>query len=122
MGTALSTHLSPLTPFPGFDATAHISEETRKARSAIPRAMFWSICMNAALAFGMVIIFLYCLGPVDGVLESSYPLMAIALNATQSTIGASGLLGALLATVVLVSIGSVTSASRLTWAWARDGV
>lgn len=84
--------------------------------------MFWSICMNATLAFGMVLIFLYCLGPVDDVLGSSYPLMAICLNATQSTVGASGMLGALLATVVLVSIGSVTSASRLTWAWARDGV
>lgn len=84
--------------------------------------MFWSICMNAALAFGMVIIFLYCLGPIDDVMGSSYPLMAICLNATKSKVGSSALLGLLLATVVLVSIGSVTSASRLTWAWARDGV
>lgn len=84
--------------------------------------MFWSICLNAALAFGMVLIFCYCLGPIEGVMTSSYPLMAICQFATQSTLAASGLLGALLATVVLVSIGSVTSASRLTWAWARDGV
>lgn len=27
--------------FVGFDAFVHVSEETRKARSAIPRAMFW---------------------------------------------------------------------------------
>lgn len=78
--------------------------------------------MNAVLAFGMVIIFLYCLGDIDDVLTASYPMMAICLNATNSVVGASVMLGSLLTTVVLVSIGSVTSASRLTWSWARDGV
>ncbi|KAK5710589.1 hypothetical protein LTR15_012918 [Elasticomyces elasticus] len=50
--------------FVGFDAAAHLSEETRRARFATPRAMFWSICMNATLAFGMVITLLYCFGDV----------------------------------------------------------
>lgn len=27
--------------FVGFDAVVHISEETRKARAAVPRALFW---------------------------------------------------------------------------------
>lgn len=105
----------------GFDATAHISEETRKARHVIPRAMFWSICLNAAMAFGMVLIFLYCLGDVKAVSLATYPLMTICLSATKSVPGSSALLGAILGTIISGTIGSVASASRLTWAWARDG-
>ncbi|KAK3699702.1 hypothetical protein LTR37_016307 [Vermiconidia calcicola] len=107
--------------FVGFDAVAHISEETRKARSTIPRTMFWSISLNAALAFGMVLIFLYCLGDVSDVATASYPLMGICLAATKSVAGASAMVGALLCTVISGTLGSVASVSRLTWAWARDG-
>lgn len=42
-----------------------MSEEVRKARHAVPRAMFWSICLNGALAFSMTLIYLYFLGPVS---------------------------------------------------------
>lgn len=78
-----------LTTNPGFDAAAHISEETQKARFAIPRAMFWSICMNGSLAFGMVIVLLYCFGDVATNMLASYPLGLICLGATQSIAGAS---------------------------------
>lgn len=83
--------------------------------------MFWSICLNGALAFGMILIFLTCLGDVSEVMSAAYPLMAICLNATKSVSGASAMVGGFLLTVISVSIGSVASASRLTWAWARDG-
>ncbi|KAF2173096.1 hypothetical protein M409DRAFT_17044 [Zasmidium cellare ATCC 36951] len=93
--------------FVGFDASAHLAEETRKARLSTPRAMFWSICMNGLLAFGMIVIFLTCLGDVDDVLTATYPLLAISLNATNSVAGASALLVGFLFTVISVSIGSV---------------
>ena len=83
--------------------------------------MFWSICMNAGLAFGMALIFLYCLGDVEEIANAAYPLMNICLAATQSVVGASAMLGAILCTGVSGAIGSVASASRLTWAWSRDG-
>lgn len=83
--------------------------------------MFWSICMNGALAFGMILIFLTCLGDVDAVMTSAYPLMAICLNATNSVAGASAMVAGFLLTVISVSIGSIASVSRLTWAWSRDG-
>lgn len=73
--------------FVGFEAIAHISEETKKAKSAIPRAMFWSICMNAGMAFGMVLIFLYTCGDVETVANATYPLMDITLAATKSLAG-----------------------------------
>lgn len=40
--------------FVGFDASVHISEETRRASSAIPRAMFWSIWqVSSALSLSL---------------------------------------------------------------------
>ncbi|KAF2217704.1 hypothetical protein CERZMDRAFT_63866 [Cercospora zeae-maydis SCOH1-5] len=107
--------------FVGYDAMAHISEETKKARSAVPKAMFWSLCVNAAMAFGMVIILLYTLGNTKEIASSSYPLMNICLNATKSVAGASAMLAGILITIISGTIGSVASVSRLTWAWARDG-
>ncbi|KAK6443005.1 hypothetical protein LTR95_000718 [Oleoguttula sp. CCFEE 5521] len=107
--------------FVGFDASAHISEETRRANSTIPKTMFWGIVANMLLAFGMILIFMTCLGDVDALLAAGYPLIAICLNATNSVAGASALVGGNLMTVITATIGSVTSASRLTWAWSRDG-
>ena len=40
---------------------------------------------------------------------------------THSIIGGSAMVGGLLITNIAVSLVSLTSASRLTWAWARDG-
>lgn len=77
--------------------------------------------LNSGLAFTMVIIVLLCLGPVGDVAASSYPMVAVILNATGSVSATSAICSGLLLTVIFASIGSVTSASRLTWAWSRDG-
>lgn len=98
-----------------------MSEEVRKARHAVPRAMFWTICINAALAFGMVLVFLFCMGNIDDVINAGYPIIPIVVNATHSVVGGSAMVGGLLTINVAVSLGSVASASRLTWAWSRDG-
>lgn len=83
--------------------------------------MFWSICLNCVMAFGMVLIFLFCLGSVEDVTSASYPILAICVNATRSVAGGSALVGGLLIMNVTASLGSLASASRLTWAWSRDG-
>ena len=67
----------------GFDGAVHMSEEVRMARHAAPRAMFWGIVMNGALAYGMVLVILYCAGDVNDLLTSGYPLLLICVNATQ---------------------------------------
>lgn len=98
-----------------------MSEEVRKARHAVPRAMFWSIVMNGILAYGAILVFLYCLGDVDEILVSGYPLLTICVNATKSVSAGSAMVGSSMIVTIACSIGSVASASRLTWAWSRDG-
>ncbi|KIX04956.1 uncharacterized protein Z518_05828 [Rhinocladiella mackenziei CBS 650.93] len=107
--------------FVGFDGAVHMSEEVRKARHAVPRAMFWSIVMNGALAYGMVLVFLFCAGKVDDLINSSYPLLTICVVATGSLRAGSAMVGGLLIVNIACALGSVASASRLTWAWSRDG-
>lgn len=98
-----------------------MSEEVRKARHAVPRAMFWSIVMNGVLAYGMILVILYALGDVDEILSSGYPLITICINATQSVAAGSAMVGVSMIVTIACSIGSIASASRLTWAWSRDG-
>ena len=83
--------------------------------------MFWSICLNAALAWGMFIIILFSVGNLEDVISSSYAFFTIALSSAKSVPGASAMMGGVLATAVFGSLSSITSASRLTWAWSRDG-
>jgi amino acid transporter len=62
-----------------------MSEETRKAKSAVPRAMFWSIFMNGVLGFIMVNVLLASMGSVADALDSASPILTILLNTTEST-------------------------------------
>lgn len=98
-----------------------MSEEVRKARYAVPRSIFWTICVNALLAFVMVIVFLFSLGDVEDVVAATYAVIPIVVNATKSTIGGCAMVGGLLIINTSVAIASVATASRLTWAWSRDG-
>lgn len=98
-----------------------MSEEVRKARHAVPRAMFWSIVMNSVLAFSMTLVWLYFMGPVEDVMNASYGLVPIVINATGSVRGGSAMIGCFLITVIAVFLGCIASSSRLTWAWSRDG-
>ena len=93
-----------------------MSEEVRKARHAVPRAMFWSICMNSVLAFAMTLIWLFFLGPVEDVLSATYGLVSIMINATGSSRGGLALVGLFLVTVIAVFVGCIASTSRLSWA------
>ncbi|KAK5133797.1 hypothetical protein LTR08_007226 [Meristemomyces frigidus] len=76
-----------------------MSEEVRQARHAVPRAMFWTIVLNGIFAYAIILAMLFCLGDMDAALSADFPIIEILTQATAP----------------------IASASRLTWAWARDG-
>ena len=49
----------------GFDGAAHMSEETRDPTRSIPRVMIWTVIINAALAFAMLLVILFCIGDIS---------------------------------------------------------
>ncbi|RDW72221.1 hypothetical protein BP5796_08255 [Coleophoma crateriformis] len=107
--------------FTSFDSAIHMAEETRKAKSAVPRAMFWSIFMNGILAFIMVIVILIAMGSVDDALSASSPIVAILLAVTGSKPVTTALTTGLFIISINCTLACIASVSRLTWAWARDG-
>lgn len=84
-------------------------------------ALIWSMPINALLA--LVVIFVVCrhMGEVEDVATAVYPLMLIFQTATDSSTVASVLIGCFLVINATSGAGSLASASRITWAWARDG-
>lgn len=98
-----------------------MSEETRKAKSAVPRAMFWSIFMNGILGFIMVNVLISAMGPVDDMLSQTSQIQAILLNATGSNKATTAMIAGLFIVSFSVNLANIASVSRLTWAWSRDG-
>ena len=98
-----------------------MSEEVRKARQAVPRAMFYTIALNGVLAYAIIMVMLFCLGDLDAVLNAPFPIIEICTQATGSVAASTAMVCGLLIISCAVNLGSIASASRLTWAWSRDG-
>ncbi|PNS18834.1 Choline transport protein [Sphaceloma murrayae] len=113
--------LMPAWGFIGFDGVNHMSEETRRAKNAVPRAMIWTILINGAMALIMAIMIMFFMGdPNSGVLDSGYPIIPILVNIAGPT-ASNALVSCLIIITYFIVVATVASVSRLTWAWARDG-
>lgn len=84
--------------------------------------MFFTIFLNGALGFAMMISILYCIGDVDNALSTptGWPFIEIFRNATQSNAGATAMTSILIAMIIFATFGYVASASRQLWAFARE--
>ena len=98
-----------------------MSEEVRKSKHAVPRALFWSIALNGALAYAMVLTILFTMGSVEEALISSSPIIPILLDVTGSVATTTAMVSGLFVISFALNLASVASLSRLTWAWSRDG-
>lgn len=83
--------------------------------------MFYTIVLNGVLAYAIILAMLFCLGDLDAAVNAPFPIIEILTNATGSIPSATAMTCGLLTISVAVTLGSIASASRLTWAWARDG-
>jgi choline transport protein len=116
-----SSPLRKLTSYTGFDGALHMSEEVRKAKQAVPRALFWTIALNGVLAYAMVIVILTTMGSIDDALSSAFPIIVIVQEVTGSLKATTALVTGLYIISFAVTLASIASVSRLTWAWSRDG-
>lgn len=98
-----------------------MSEEVRRAKQSVPRAMVYTILINGALSYAIILVLLYAMGDPDMVLGSAYPIIPICVNTTGSLPAATAMVTGLLVMTFCVIAASLASVSRITWAWARDG-
>lgn len=113
-----------IVPLLGADAAVHMSEELRDAGRTLPRCMIWSVLVNGAMGWVMIVTVCMCLGAdLQGALDSptGYPYMEIFYDVTRSR-GAATAMGSFLIFMAWAScLSCMATASRQLWAFARDG-
>ncbi|WP_165065433.1 amino acid permease [Paludisphaera rhizosphaerae] len=113
--------LLPAYTITGFDASAHASEETLHASEAVPRGIVQSVLISGVA--GWVLLSAVVLAapsvPEAGAMgEGAFPWI---LHGVFPTWLASSFAAAIVAAQYLCGLATVTSASRMAFAFARDG-
>ncbi|PVH94290.1 amino acid permease 2 [Periconia macrospinosa] len=103
------------------DAAAHMSEEIKDAGKTVPRAMLGSYILNGALGLVFLISYVYMLTDLPAALEdrTGYPHIWVFSQAVSPA----GVVVLNVIPTVLIFAGTLSfnlSASRQTWALARD--
>ncbi|ORY15045.1 choline transport protein [Clohesyomyces aquaticus] len=106
----------------GADSAVHMSEEIHSPAKNVPRAMVFSILLNGGLGLGMLIATMFCLGNGKAALDSptGYPFMEIFVQAVGSLPGALTMACLIAILNICATISFIATASRMTWAFARD--
>ncbi|HXO08105.1 MAG TPA: amino acid permease [Solirubrobacteraceae bacterium] len=106
----------------GYDASAHISEETHDAAQSAPRGLWRSVFYSAAIGWIVLLAITFAIqrSKESTILHSGYPSLAIFETALSST---AAKVVILISTVgqLFCGMAIVTSASRMTFAFSRDG-
>ena len=106
----------------GFDAVAHMIEEIPNASVEGPRIMIACVAIGVFTGFIFLTVLLFVAGNPDDVISSTAgPLLQIFLDATGSHAGSICLLLFPLICLLFATISIMTTSSRMTYAFARDG-
>ena len=106
----------------GFDAVAHMIEEIPNAAVEGPKIMIYCVAIGVFTGFVFLSVLLFVAGDVTAVISSpAGPLLQIFSNATGSQAGSVCLLIFPLVCLLFATIGIMTTSSRMTFAFARDG-
>lgn len=107
----------------GFDAVAHMIEEIPNASIEGPKIMVYCVCIGTFTGFFFLVVLLFVSGgDTDSIISSKAgPLLQILYNATQNRAGAVCLLVFPLLCLLFATTSIMTTSSRMTFAFARDG-
>ena len=105
----------------GYDASAHISEETHGANESAPRGVWRSVFYSAVIGWIVLLAITFAIqqNQQATILKAGYPSLAIFEMALSSTAAKAVIL---ISTVgqLFCGMAIVTSASRMTFAFSRD--
>lgn len=108
----------------GYGMLFSMTDEVRNPEKNMPKGAVSAICMSVLQGLMFIIPILIIMPELTVLLDSSQEIMPIDLifkTATQSYVVSFLLTLLLVGTVLFQAIGSVTTASRSTYAFARDG-
>ncbi|HTA35713.1 MAG TPA: amino acid permease [Solirubrobacteraceae bacterium] len=106
----------------GYDASAHVSEETHGSEDAAPKGIWRSVFYSAVIGWIVLLAITFAIprGHSSAIYESGYPALTIFETALSSAAAKAVIL---ISTVgqLFCGMACVTSASRMTFAFSRDG-
>lgn len=107
----------------GEDASGHVAEETLSAKKAAAKGVFWATVVSALCGFPIIILFLFCMPPIQTFYDTTAPqpfinMYALALGSHAHVVATIiSMIGAILNTSI-----SMVAVSRLVFAIARDSI
>jgi len=106
--------------FTGYDASAHMTEETRDAARSGPRGIVTSIVVSLFAGWLLLIGITFAIQNYSGAASASVPAAQVFIQALGNT-GAKLLLLIVIGAQLFCGMSSVTANSRMIYAFSRDG-
>jgi amino acid transporter len=113
--------LLPIYTITGFDASAHTSEETHNASSAVPKGIVSSVLYSALFGYIMLAAIILAIPDMDKAASQGWNVFFGTMDAVVPAGLKNVLYFAILVSQFLCGLATVTSASRMIFAFARDG-
>jgi amino acid transporter len=106
----------------GYDASAHVSEETNDAARQAPKGVWRSVFYSAVIGYILLLALTFAVKKTDiaGIGSSGFPAITILQDALSST-AAKVIIAISTIGQLFCGMACVTSASRMTFAFSRDG-
>ena len=96
-------------------------EEAPNPKEQVPKALVGTVMLNTVAGLITLITFAFVLPDLETLINSEQPVPVIVKSAVGHSGGAFALLIPLIVLAVMCGIGCTTAASRVTWAFSRDG-
>ncbi len=106
--------------FTGFDASAHVSEETHDPARRAPWGIVWAVVVSGVAGFALVAALTLGIGDLGVTANADQPALFVLRERLGETSGRLAM-GLAIAAMWFCGLSSVTSASRMLFAFARDG-
>ncbi|WP_322416259.1 amino acid permease [Mesorhizobium huakuii] len=113
--------LLPIYTITGYDASAHTSEETIKAASSVPRAMVMSVVWSALFGYLFLVAFVLMIPNMDDAAKQGWNVFFWAFDQRVPTGIKEFVYLVVFVSQLLCGLATVTSASRMIFAFSRDG-
>jgi len=112
--------LLPVYTITGFDASAHTAEETMDAQRAVPRGIVSSVVWASLFGWIMLIAVVLAIPDMKAAAASGYGVFVYAMGILPGWLRVLLYVGIFVAQF-MCGLATVTSVSRMTYAFARDG-
>jgi amino acid transporter len=106
--------------FTGYDASAHVTEETIDPTRNAPRGILLSVIVSGVVGWLMLLAVTLAVGDLGAAVRSDNPFIDVLYGALGGRLGAA-LVWVVLGAMWFCGLASVTSNSRMLFAFARDG-